>query len=204
MDFLNANPMPVADHFMTFDTHTRQSYSTMQSANETAGDQLSVGEVCEMCYVYCVDKMELWRHVRDEHGANEKLACPAPECGRRFFALAMSAAHSAHHLSDVKPFTCELCGHLLRNRSTFEKHMAKMHPEARVALCGICQLYMGDVPSLVDHVQHRHGTEIELDVTCMGDRTRRCIRCDVCGKRYGNNRNMYAHRRLHGVMDCRL
>lgn len=193
--------MPVADHFMTFHLNSHQSYS-VETTIGTAGDPLSMGEVCETCYVYCADKMELWRHVRNEHGANEKLVCSAPSCGKRFFALAMSVTHTAHHLSVDRPFTCELCGHLLRNRSTFDKHMAKVHPKARVALCGICQLYMGDVSSLVDHVQYRHRAEIEQDVMCTDDRTRRCIRCDVCGKRYGNNRNMYAHRQVHGVQDC--
>jgi len=194
--------MPVADHFMAFDSRTYlQSHATSSAAvKETAQ---VVGEVCELCYAYCAGgKTELWRHVRKEHGSDRRLTCSAPGCGRRFLARFMSAAHSAHHSNNDRPLTCELCGHLSLSLSTFEKHMVKTHPDTRAALCGICYLYKGDVPSLVHHVRRRHGNEIGQDaITANSDITRRCIRCNVCGKRYGNNRNMYTHRLVHGVHD---
>lgn len=195
--------MPVADHFMAFDLHAQSYAKSAPAADETVRID---GEVCELCYSYCAGgKAELWRHVREEHGADRSLTCPVPGCGRRFFARFMSAAHSAHHHSTSvdRPFTCELCGNLLQNCSTFERHMVKVHPDTRAAMCGVCHLYKGDVPSLVDHVRRRHGDEVGQDaVAGNGDATRRHIRCDVCGKRYGNNRNMYVHRLVHGVPDA--
>lgn len=218
MDVLHSRPTPVADHFM-------------MASWDSAADP---GEVCEKCYAYCAGgKTELWRHARDEHGADPNLSCHVPGCGRRFFAAAMCTDHFAHHLDsgdgsgqrssadddggghddgDRPPLTCELCGRLSANRSTYAKHVNAAHPEAWAAMCGVCYSYEGDVRSLIDHVQRRHvvemtASETTTTTTKVGKfqpkrlRRRRTIRCTVCGKRYGNNSTMRAHRRVHGLAD---
>jgi hypothetical protein len=220
MDMLYSRPMPVADHFMA---------SWADAGGQTAGADL--GEVCETCYAHCAGgKTELWRHARDEHGADPDLSCHVPGCGRRFFAAAMCADHSAHHRdggyqrsdddddddqhhhvagpSGRPPLTCELCGRLSVNRSAYYKHVSVAHPEARAAMCGVCHSYKGDVWSLIDHVRSRHVLELDTaETTAVGNGSdtkrvrRRSIRCTVCGKQYGNNRNMLAHRRVHGLAD---
>lgn len=223
MDVLHSRPMPVADHFM------------MASWDYAAGQTGAAdpGEVCEKCYAYCAGgKTELWRHARDEHGADPNLSCHVPGCGRRFFAAAMCTDHFAHHLDggdgqrssaddddggDRPPLTCELCGRLSANRSTFAKHVNAAHREAWAAMCGVCYSYEGDVQSLIDHVQRRHVAEMTAAETTTKTatktatkvdkvqpkrlRSRRTIRCTVCGKRYGNNSTMRAHRRVHGLAD---
>ncbi|CAI6348861.1 unnamed protein product [Macrosiphum euphorbiae] len=215
---LYTRPMPVADHFMA-----PWAYGDGQT------DAANLGEVCETCYTHCAaGKTELWRHARDEHGADPRLSCQVPGCGRHFFAAAICADHRAHHLnggggggqhadheiagpSDRPPLTCELCGHLSYNRSKYDRHVSAAHPEALAATCGVCHSYLGDVSSLIDHVQSVHALEICPDLSAT-EKTldsgsdpklshRRSIRCPVCGKRYGNNRNMYAHRRVHGFAD---
>ncbi|VVC43495.1 Zinc finger C2H2-type,Zinc finger, RING/FYVE/PHD-type [Cinara cedri] len=298
MAFVCSYPMPVADHFITLGTRVSEqndsarktsAYTKRTTETNRPRDLQVPGEVCETCYAYCANKAELWKHVRDKHGADRRLVCPMSGCGRQFLARAMSAAHMAHHryavqfpnASDDRPLTCELCGLLLRNLSTFRKHMAKMHPDAAAAMCGVCYLYTGDVPSLVDHVRRRHGvatetraattetpdtvietpdtvietpdtvietpdTVIETPDTTIetpdiaietpdiaietpdiaietlaataenlttvstaafnakkrGKQIRRAaIRCDVCGKQYGNYRNMYEHRVVHGAVE---
>lgn len=189
MDMLHARPMLVADHFMA-------------SLGKT--DAADMGEVCETCYAHCAGKTELWRHARDVHGADQHMSCPEPGCGRRFFAAAMCAGHREHHRRaatddsqrddddhdvDGRPFTCELCGRLSSSRSAYYKHVNAAHPEARVAMCGVCHSYKGDVLSLVAHVRRRHAVDTS---------SRKSVRCTVCGKQYGNLSNMFAHRRVHG------
>jgi len=186
--------MPVADHFM----------SSRDDTDGQTGD-VYLGEVCETCCAHFAGgKTELWRHARDEHGTVPDLRCPVPGCGRRFFAAAMCADHRAHHRTDDdRPLTCQLCGRLFGNPMTYDRHVKVAHPEARAAMCGVCHTYEGDVPTLVDHVRRRHGSEIWPETAAAGASdpmaSRQSIRCTVCGKRYGNNRNMYAHRRVHGI-----
>jgi len=210
MDMLYARPMPVADHFMA---------SCTNADGQTAAE-VYLGEVCETCYAYCAaGKTELWRHARDEHSADPSLSCHVPGCGRRFFAAAMCTDHRAHHRSDGHhdiespndrpPLTCELCGLLSCNPSKYNKHMNTAHPEALAAICGVCHSYEGDVSSLIGHVQRQHALEICADImTETTDiesdpkrRSRRSIRCTVCGKRCSNNRNMYNHRKVHCLAD---
>lgn len=215
MDMLYARPMPVADHFMA-----SCAYDGGQTVTEPY-----LGEVCETCYAhFAAGKTELWRHARDEHGADPTLSCHVPGCGRRFFAAAMCADHRAHHCgggvqradhdiegpNDRPPLTCELCGHLSDDRSKYDRHVKAAHPEAQAAMCGVCHSYEGDVWSLIDHVQRRHALEICPETTTettdsesdpKRPHQRSIIRCTVCGKRYGNNRNMYAHRLVHGLAD---
>lgn len=199
MDFLSSDPMPVADHFL---------------ASISPGDRrhvlrpvVAAAEVCEKCFAWCADKQALWRHVRDAHGDDPRLACPAAGCGRRFSSLSASAAHWSHHAvtraADRVTYTCELCGRLSANRLAFDKHVAREHPDARAALCGVCGVYAVDVRSLTEHVHAEHGARIWSEVVACNtagrgpERTRRTIRCDVCGKRYGNNRMMRSHRQVH-------
>ncbi|XP_060836375.1 zinc finger protein 771-like [Rhopalosiphum padi] len=203
MGMLYSRPMPVADHFIAF--------CRADAYGKTAVADL--GEVCETCYTHCAGgKTELWRHARDEHGADPNLSCHVPGCGRRFFAAAMCADHRAHHHiagpSGRPPLTCELCGRLSVNRSAYYKHVNAAHPEARAAMCGVCHSYEGDVWSLIDHVRRRHVLElVTAETTAASNGSypkrahRRSIRCTVCGKRYGNNHNMNAHRRVHGLAD---
>ncbi|KAL4119860.1 hypothetical protein QTP88_012623 [Uroleucon formosanum] len=210
MNMLYTRPMPVADHFMA-------SWPNDDGRTATA----NLGEVCETCYTHCAaGKTELWRHARDEHGADPNLSCQVSDCGRRFFSAAMCTDHCAHHRkcadheiagpNNRPPLTCELCGHLSNNRSKYHRHVSAAHPEALAATCGVCYSYLGDVLSLIDHVQRRHALEICPDASAektsdgVSDPNRlhrRSIRCTVCGKQYGNNRNMQAHRRVHGLAD---
>lgn len=209
MDFVRSKPMPVADHFLAFSERNYSRETTVSSDAITEDDWPVLGEVCETCFVYCANKTELWRHVYDEHGADRRLVCPKPGCGKRFFAVAMSAAHAAHHeqcvTDDVRPLTCELCGHLLQNLQIFRKHMAKMHPDAVGSVCGVCYLFKGDLSSLVGHVRRRHGDIATVGTSgavSAGHRRplpiKKVIRCDVCGKRFGNYSNMHKHRPVHG------
>ncbi|XP_025408989.1 zinc finger protein 771-like [Sipha flava] len=225
MDFLSRDPMPVADHFMA---HRFRARPTVPSEGVFA-DAVAVGaavpvtrsshgpvgtktgiEVCEQCFECSPGREELWKHVRDAHGDDARLQCAAAGCGRRFSSLAASAGHRSHHAAcgdGQAPYTCELCGRLSANHTAFDKHVAKEHPTARAALCGVCGRYAGDVQSLMRHVDAAHGAHIWSEVvackTPSGDgvgpvRTRRTIRCDVCGKRYGNNHLMRSHRQVHG------
>lgn len=196
--------MPVADHFLAF---------SRNCAAKTAGAPVN-GEVCEICFGYfATGKTALWRHVRDVHGTDgDGLSCPVPGCGRRFVALAMSAAHAELHAAEFRAggsssYACELCGHHMRNRSAFDKHLARKHPEARDAMCGVCFTYAGDVPSLVRHVRERHGGAdhpeesgaARVAAGTFGGHKKYGIRCTVCGKRYGNYSNLYEHRKVHGL-----
>lgn len=224
MAFVHSYPTPVVDHFLASGTTAERNSGGAE--DDGPGYSPASGEVCENCYAYCADKAELWRHVRDEHGADRRLVCQKSGCGKRFSAVAMSAAHAAHHRDgrqraaatdgDRPPLTCELCGRLMGNLTTFRKHMAKTHPGAAAALCGVCYLYTGDVPSLVEHVRRTHGATgkpaaaaaaaVAVRTTTPDAKKRRkpsrhVILCDVCGKQYGNYRNMYRHRAVHGTVE---
>ncbi|XP_016658427.1 uncharacterized protein LOC100572118 [Acyrthosiphon pisum] len=102
------------------------------------------------------------------------------------------------------PLTCELCGHLSINRSKYDRHVSAAHPEALAATCGVCHTYLGDVSSLIDHVQRRaRPRDLSRSVRGRADlRTVDPIRrvapaeytCTVCGS-VRHNRFMYVHRR---------
>lgn len=218
MAFVHSYPIPVADHFLAFGVISEQNSSVVDDSGETAStngtaegncprDSPAFGEVCETCYAYYANKEELWKHVRNEHSDDQRLVCPMSGCGKQFLSVAMSVAHTEHHkiVQRQMPLTCELCGRLLGNLSTFRKHMAKTHPDAVAAMCGVCYLYTGDVPSLIDHVRRRHGVASGTsNGKKRGKHIKQVIRCDVCGKQYGNYRNMYKHRAVHGAVDFDL
>lgn len=178
MAFIRSHHMPVADHFLASGTLSAQrSGSTVDDCGTTGTAATIPGEVCEICYAYCANQTELWKHARGVHGADQRLACPESGCGRRFSVLAMSEAHAVHHrlARDGRPLTCEFCGHLLGNLRAFCRHVAKMHPDATAAMCGVCNLYLGDVPSLVDHVRRRHRSAM-AETTAAVEKTTSAVR----------------------------
>lgn len=177
------------------------------------------GELCETCNVYYANKMQLWKHVRYMHGADQRLICPKPGCGKRFSTLAMSVAHTAHHrVADERPLACELCGRLLSNLRTFERHMTKSHPGAMAAMCGVCHLYAGDVSSLIDHVRHQHGSRTETSaavketVTVIGMKFTAGAVASTGKQRdeqmrhvyNGNYSNIHKHREVHDPVEFNL
>ncbi|VVC29060.1 Zinc finger C2H2-type,Zinc finger, RING/FYVE/PHD-type [Cinara cedri] len=216
MLFVLNRPIPVADHFLTFASPTVMKSYAVDGSTASAGTSeadrprsLPVhDEMCESCFDYCANKTELWKHVRDKHGDDQRLVCPKSGCGKRFPALAMSAAHAAHHgmMAGDRPWSCELCGHFMASLRAFWNHIVKKHPDAVAATCGVCFLYTGDVPSLIDHVRRVHGSTANGIAAagkplCVEQKIMRGIRCDVCGRRFGNYRNMFNHRPVHGTVE---
>lgn len=168
------------------------------------------GELCETCHFSCANKTELWKHVRSEHDADQRLICPKPCCGKRFSSLATSVSHMAHHrVANERPLVCELCGHLLGNLRTFGRHMSKLHPDAMAAMCGVCHLYMGDVPSLIDHVRRQHETSAAIGETITAVGTESATSTVASVKKQhgeqmrpvynGNCRNIHKHREVFTI-----
>lgn len=154
MEFVRAERMPVADHFLAVTAAACRPPSATACRPPSA-----TGEVCELCFAYFADKAVLWRHARNRHRDDPRLACPEPGCGLRFFARAMCRAHRAEHAaghSPPQPLTCELCGRPSRNTIAYDRHMAAAHPYARQAVCRACRTYHGDKASLAAHVRLRH------------------------------------------------
>lgn len=193
-----------AGEFATSRTVPEQNGRVTKASARVSSDVLSARreklETCYACRSFCANKTALWKHVRDEHGADRRLVCAMPGCGKRFSGPCTSVAHMVHHkeTDDVRPLTCELCGRLSGNPGDFWRHMSREHRDAVAAVCSVCRLYTGDEPSS----SVGHGSEAgRCSATATGtfsDRTRRDVGCAVCGDRYGNYHEMYWHRMTHG------
>ncbi|XP_022163113.1 zinc finger protein Xfin-like [Myzus persicae] len=148
---------------------------------------------CELCGDSCGSRTEKWWHVLKEHGTNETLICPKPDCRKLFVSPSLQIEHQSHHETQGElPNTCEVCGRLWPNRNDFYKHIMAVHAECMPLLCGICLKVHVDVPNLREHIKEKHEPLVSKE---------NAIYCDICGRTYTKWSKMMRHRSIHNVED---
>ncbi|XP_050432042.1 zinc finger protein 808-like [Adelges cooleyi] len=177
-------------HLMTGCDDMITTTSGTASANTS---QSSFLNRCELCGDSCGSRTEKWWHVLKEHGSNETLICPKPNCKKLFVSPALQIEHQSHHETQGDcPNTCEVCGRLWPNRNDFYKHIMAVHAEVMPLLCGLCLKVHLDVPKLREHIKEKHEPLVSKE---------NAIYCDICGRTYTKWSKMMRHRAIHNVED---
>lgn len=136
---------------------------------------------CLDCDLKFTSEVRLKHHMMIEHNRLEgTLACP--HCPKRFVNQLRLKTHMISH-SDERPFTCELCGFMLKTKIQLIKHKQNRHSNERPLQCRYCSWRCKQVSALVCH-ERTHTNE-------------RPYSCSVCKQKFKYLGDKNKHERRH-------
>ncbi|OXU31167.1 hypothetical protein TSAR_006479 [Trichomalopsis sarcophagae] len=136
---------------------------------------------CLDCDLKFTSEVRLKHHMMIEHNRLEgTLACP--HCPKRFVNQLRLKTHMISH-SDERPFTCDICGFMLKTKIQLIKHKQNRHSNERPLQCRYCAWRCKQVSALVCH-ERTHTNE-------------RPYSCSVCKQKFKYLGDKNKHERRH-------
>lgn len=83
---------------------------------------------CEVCQKVFTSRAHAKGHEKNVHQGNKTHVCDWPECGKAFATPWTLRVHRHTHTGD-KPFQCELCGFMSRQKNGLNYHLKVSHPK---------------------------------------------------------------------------
>ncbi|KAM3955254.1 uncharacterized protein ACR2FA_010859 [Aphomia sociella] len=139
---------------------------------------------CEVCDQRFSNSSWLQLHLSRGHNRHDQ---PHPECdicGRIFTRKQNIISHMITvHMQGFSDFKCKLCIKIFSSKRNLRRHIRQIHdPNIQKPICDICHKTFKGRHTLLQHIKSTH-SYAEKD----------CIKCQLCGKIYTNNRNLKRH-----------
>lgn len=108
--------------------------------------------VCNFCQKTLREASSLKNHIELFHAnSTPSLACPIAACTKVCFTNKQLQKHVQTHNEDARK-CCPVCGILVANKPSLDRHIARVHLKVRNFHCDICD-YQGFFKfNIVDHV----------------------------------------------------
>ncbi|KAJ8322310.1 hypothetical protein KUTeg_000781 [Tegillarca granosa] len=117
---------------------------------------------CQVCDKTFGKRPHCLVHEFMKHGINHPSVklhkCPFEDCEYVTVNRAILKTHELKH-SEEKKFECQFCGTKLKTKTTYTKHIKKMHLGIRPHLCQVCGATFGEDSELSAHINNKHSTE---------------------------------------------
>lgn len=110
--------------------------------------------LCSHCPYRSVTSSGLWMHKLNKHSLYSGLSHVCEQCGKRFTNRTSLKEHIYTH-SDIKRYSCEICGRQLKNDSCYRRHMVCVH--GKKFTCEVCGKDFSSPVGLKYHKRDHHG-----------------------------------------------
>lgn len=108
---------------------------------------------CEKCNFKSACQTSLVQHKKRFHCEVNARTHVCHECGKGFFTRYNLKEHLFTH-SDIKRFSCEMCGRMLKNDSCYRRHMVCVHGQK--VTCDVCGKDFSSPVGLKSHKNKVH------------------------------------------------
>ncbi|XP_075224322.1 uncharacterized protein LOC142326076 isoform X3 [Lycorma delicatula] len=134
---------------------------------------------CKICGKLLKNELMLKKHMFNLHSEQDKKIFSCNICNKRFSSKSYLKRHKETIHTQINTVLCKVCGKVFKSEVSVKSHMKYFHMKS-YNLCYIC----GKVVRCVDsHVRLVHT-----------ESTNECLKCDVCGKSYKNDRLLKVHK----------
>ncbi|XP_043200936.1 uncharacterized protein LOC122369894 [Amphibalanus amphitrite] len=137
---------------------------------------------CAECRLKFANKAALQRHQREQHPEPQLIACPEPDCERRFDSQKRLTHHLLQHLAGP-PWRCKLCDKEFRSKYSLRDHV-RTHSGQKPFECEICAMRFSLRSNLAMHMRYVHQND-------------RRFKCTLCGKGYKRRQLLQYHMLSH-------
>lgn len=135
--------------------------------------------MCELCGSSFSQKSKLELHTR-RHSNIRPYKCKEEGCMSSFKQLTDLKTHMACIHSDLRPFSCEICGQTFKIKNSLRAHRRNMHTKKNMVRCTECDKLLLTVSALNDHISVYHRGE-------------RNFKCQICINSYSRASHLRRH-----------
>ena len=140
---------------------------------------------CDICFKKFSRKYSVTNHIRIVH-LKKKVYCS--HCNQSYSETAKLNKHvlMVHGNGVRDTFICDSCDYIAKRKDQLKQHKEAVH-EGKIYQCNFCDHTSPWERSLRSHMEHIHGDK---------------VKCELCGKRFVNNREYEKHiNRSHSATD---